>query len=164
MVPQANEDIKRRGGAAKDAVGDFVHRLRADRANRALRLVLLRKAGDNGDLYLAPADARHMILLLSTDGGNEMRVLAVRDGAMARDELSRLTVEINPVSGAVEVIDQSEVSANVVALPDRSGSAASCASTVDETCTVTPSPDVSAVEGVEPDFPVLSRTPLFARY
>ncbi|QDL73803.1 ATP-dependent helicase [Streptomyces malaysiensis subsp. malaysiensis] len=162
MAPQANEDIKRRGGAAKDAVGDFVHRLRADRANRALRLVLLREAGDNGDLYLAPADARHMILLLSTDGGNEMRVLAVRHGALARDELSRLTVEINPVSGAVEVIDQSEVSVNVVALPDRSRSAVSTASVVDATFAVTPSPSPSATEEVGPDPAEPSRTPLFA--
>ncbi len=116
---QAHADLERRDGAVADAVGDFVHRLRTDRTNRALRLSLLREAGDNGDLYLAHPDARCMVLLLSTDGGDEMRVLAVRDGARARDELARLTVEINPVSGAVEVVDQSEVSANVVALPDR---------------------------------------------
>src|SRR5690606_37574242 len=116
---QAHADLERRDGAVADAVGDFVHRLRADRTNRALRLALLREAGDNGDLYLAHPDTRCMVLLLSTDGGDEMRVLAVRDGARARDELARLTVEINPVSGAVEVVDQSEVSANVVALPDR---------------------------------------------
>ncbi len=116
---QAHADLERRDGAVADAVGNFVHRLRTDRTNRALRLSLLRAAGDNGDLYLAHPDARCMVLLLSTDGGDEMRVLAVRDGARARDELARLTVEINPVSGAVEVVDQSEVSANVVALPDR---------------------------------------------
>lgn len=116
---QAHADLERRDGAVADAVGDFVHRLRADRTNRALRLSPLREAGDNGDLYLAHPDTRCMVLLLSTDGGDEMRVLAVRDGARARDELARLTVEINPVSGAVEVVDQSEVSANVVALPDR---------------------------------------------
>lgn len=116
---QAHADLERRDGAVADAVGNFVHRLRTDRTNRALRLSLLREAGDNGDLYLAHPDARCMVLLLSTDGGDEMRVLAVRDGARARDELARLTVEINPVSGAVEVVDQSEVSANVVALPDR---------------------------------------------
>ncbi|CAL9562463.1 UvrD-helicase domain-containing protein [Streptomyces sp. enrichment culture] len=116
---QAHGDLERLGEAVADAVGDFVHRLRADRTNRALRLHLLRKAGDNGDLYLAHPDAHCMVLLLSTDGGDEMRVLAVRAGAQARDELTRLTVEINPVSGAVEVVDQSEVSANVVALADR---------------------------------------------
>ncbi|WP_432055852.1 UvrD-helicase domain-containing protein [Streptomyces sp. bgisy022] len=119
MSRQAHADLERRDGAVADAVGNFVHRLRTDRTNRALRLSLLRAAGDNGDLYLAHPDARCMVLLLSTDGGDEMRVLAVRDGARARDELARLTVEINPVSGAVEVVDQSEVSANVVALPDR---------------------------------------------
>ncbi|WP_164904726.1 UvrD-helicase domain-containing protein [Streptomyces cyaneus] len=119
MNRQAYGDLERRGGAVADAVGDFVHRLRTDRNNRALRLAFLRKAGDNGDLYLAHPDTNCMVLLLSTDGGDEMRVLAVRDGARARDELSRLTVEINPVSGAVEVVDQSEVSENVVALPDR---------------------------------------------
>ncbi|MER6616597.1 UvrD-helicase domain-containing protein [Streptomyces xantholiticus] len=119
MGLQAHEDIRRRGGAVGDAVATFVHRLRADRSNRALRRTFLRAAGDNGDLYLAYADTQSMVLLLSTDGGDEMRVLAVRDGALARDELTRLTVEINPVSGAIEVVDQSEVSANVVALPDR---------------------------------------------
>ncbi|WP_445396790.1 UvrD-helicase domain-containing protein [Streptomyces sp. LE64] len=121
---QAHEDIRRRGGAVGDEVAAFVHRLRADRTNRALRLSPLRAAGDNGDLYLAHAGTRCTILLLSTDGGDEMRVLAVREGDRAREELTRLTVEINPVSGAIEVVDQSEVSANVVALPDRTGTAA----------------------------------------
>ncbi|WP_330336850.1 hypothetical protein [Streptomyces sp. NBC_00557] len=60
-----------------------------------------------------------MVLLLPTDGGDVMQVLAVRDGARARDELARFTVEINPVSGGVEVVDQSEVSENVVPLGDR---------------------------------------------
>ncbi|MER6533408.1 UvrD-helicase domain-containing protein [Streptomyces sp900105755] len=119
MGRQAHADLERRSTAVADAVVDFVHRLRADRTNRALRLAFLRKAGDNGDLYLAHPDTHCMVLLLSTDEGDEMRVLAVRDGAQARAELTRLTVEINPVSGAVEVVDQSEVSANVVALTDR---------------------------------------------
>ncbi|MFD5457177.1 UvrD-helicase domain-containing protein [Streptomyces olivaceus] len=116
---QAHADLERRDGAVADAVGDFVHRLRADRTNRALRLSPLREAGDNGDLYLAHPDPRCMVLLLSTDRGDEMRVLAVRDGVRARDELARLTVEINPVSGAVEVVDQSEADATVVSLRDR---------------------------------------------
>ncbi len=116
---QAHADAERRGPAVAEAVTDFVQRLRADRNNRALRLSFLREAGDNGDLYLARADSHCMVLLLSTDGGDEMRILAVRDGARARDELARLTVEINPVSGGVEVVDQSEVSANVVALTER---------------------------------------------
>jgi superfamily I DNA/RNA helicase len=116
---QAHGDLERRDVAVADAVGDFVHRLRADRTNRALRLSPLRRAGDNGDLYLAHPDPRCMVLLLSTDGGDEMRVLAVRDGARARDELARLTVEINPVSGAVEVVDQSVADATVVSLRDR---------------------------------------------
>jgi superfamily I DNA/RNA helicase len=116
---QAHADLERLGTAVADSVGDFVHRLRADRTNRALRLHLLRGAGDNGDLYLAHPDTHSMVLLLSTDGGDEMRVLSVRAGARARDELARLTVEINLVSGAVEVVDQSEVGANVVALADR---------------------------------------------
>ncbi|MGW5086248.1 UvrD-helicase domain-containing protein [Streptomyces coelicoflavus] len=116
---QAHGDLERRDVAVADAVGDFVHRLRADRTNRALRLSPLRRAGDNADLYLAHPDPRCMVLLLSTDGGDEMRVLAVRDGARARDELARLTVEINPVSGAVEVVDQSVADATVVSLRDR---------------------------------------------
>lgn len=116
---QAHGDLEHRDPAVADAVGDFVQRLRDNRNNRALRLSFLRKAGDNGDLFLAHPDTHCMVLLLSTDGGDEMRVLAVRDGARARDELARLTVEINAVSGAVEVVDQSEVSENVVALPDR---------------------------------------------
>ncbi|MFG3214298.1 UvrD-helicase domain-containing protein [Streptomyces tendae] len=119
MDRQAHGDLERRDVAVADAVGDFVHRLRADRTNRALRLSPLRRAGDNGDLYLAHPDPRCMVLLLSTDGGDEMRVLAVRDGARARDELARLTVEINPVSGAVEVVDQSVADATVVSLRDR---------------------------------------------
>ncbi|MFG3131912.1 UvrD-helicase domain-containing protein [Streptomyces tendae] len=119
MDRQAHGDLERRDAAVADAVGDFVHRLRADRTNRALRLSPLRRAGDNGDLYLAHPDPRCMVLLLSTDGGDEMRVLAVRDGARARDELARLTVEINPVSGAVEVVDQSVADATVVSLRDR---------------------------------------------
>jgi superfamily I DNA/RNA helicase len=99
-----------------EAVTTFVQRLRTDRNNRALRLSFLREAGDNGDLHLARADSHCMVLLLSTDGGDEMQVLAVRDGARARDELARLTVEINPVSGGVEVVDQSVVGENVVPL------------------------------------------------
>ncbi|WP_407288167.1 UvrD-helicase domain-containing protein [Streptomyces sp. BP-8] len=123
MGLQAHEDIRRRGGAVADVVAIFVHRLRADRNNRALRRTFLRAAGDNGDLYLAYADTRCVVLLLSTDDGDEMRVLAVRDGPLASTELTRLTVEINPVSGAIEVVDQSEVSAQVVALPDRAEAA-----------------------------------------
>lgn len=119
VIRQAHADAERRGPAVAEAVTDFVQRLRADRNNRALRLSFLRQAGNNGDLYLARADGHCMVLLLSTDGGDEMRVLAVRDGARARDELTRLTVEINPISGGVEVVDQSEVSANVVALTER---------------------------------------------
>ncbi|MFD9433041.1 UvrD-helicase domain-containing protein [Streptomyces sp. NPDC060002] len=165
---QAHEDIRRRGGAVGDAVGTFVHRLRADRTNRALRRTFLRAAGDNGDLYLAHADTHCMVLLLSTDDGDEMRVLAVRDGALARDELARLTVEINPVSGAIEVVDQSEVSANVVALPDRAEASPEEApadeATPDGAATVA-SPDEPTAETDAPA-PITSslRTSLFARY
>ncbi|WP_127153406.1 3'-5' exonuclease [Streptomyces lydicus] len=155
---QAHGDLERRGGAVADAVGDFVHRLRADRTNRALRLSFLRAAGDNGDLHLAHADTRCMVLLLSTDAGDEMRVLAVRDGARARDELARLTVEINAVSGAVEVVDQSEVSANVVALLDRTEDQAS-----DEAGTPAPS-DTTTPETGPPPLTGSLRTPLFGRY
>jgi superfamily I DNA/RNA helicase len=91
-----------------------------------------------------------------------MRVLAVRDGVLARDELTRLTVEINPVSGAIEVVDQSEVSANVVALPDRSDAAPDEA-TPDEAAAAD-SPDAPAPEAVAPASTSSLRTPLFARY
>ncbi|MEU6181036.1 UvrD-helicase domain-containing protein [Streptomyces coeruleorubidus] len=161
MGLQAHEDIRRRGGAVGDAVATFVHRLRADRTNRALRRTFLRAAGDNGDLYLAHADTRCMVLLLSTDGGDEMRVLAVRDGVQARDELTRLTVEINPVSGAIEVVDQSEVSANVVALPDRSEAAPDEAMPEEAAAD---SPDAPAPEVIAPASTSSLRTPLFARY
>lgn len=126
---QAAADIARLGGAVKDAVGTFVSRLRADRNNKALSLSLLRAVGDGADLYLGRVDARCMALLLSTEGGDELQLLAVRGGAFARDELARLTVAINSESGAVEVIDQTEVAANVVALSERSesGAAASAA-------------------------------------
>ncbi|MGJ5897367.1 UvrD-helicase domain-containing protein [Streptomyces niveiscabiei] len=149
MSRQAHADVERLGGAESDAVGeavgDFVHRLRTDRDNKALRLSFLRKAGDNGDLYLAHPDTRCMALLLSADGGDEMRVLAVRAGARARDALARLTVEINEVSGDVEVVDQSEVSENVVALTDRAAE-----------------PQTPAAEEPAPTSNL--RTPLFAPY
>ncbi|MGO4751613.1 UvrD-helicase domain-containing protein, partial [Streptomyces sp. 2MCAF27] len=147
-----------------DAVGDFVHRLRADRTNRALRLSFLRAAGDNGDLYLAHADTRCMVLLLSTDGGDEMRVLAVRDGARARDELARLTVEINPVSGAVEVVDQSEVSANVVALADRTDTTPEGAESAPDDSRASALPGASTSEAAPPPSTSSLRPPLFAGY
>ncbi|MHA7960253.1 UvrD-helicase domain-containing protein [Streptomyces sp. L500] len=118
VTPQANEDIRRLDAATKNAVGDFVRRLRADRSNRALRLTFLREAGGNGRLFLAALDSSRMGLLLETEE-NRFSLLAVRVGATARDELARLTVEINAVSGGVELVDQSEVSANVVAMPTR---------------------------------------------
>ncbi|MYT16630.1 MULTISPECIES: ATP-dependent helicase [unclassified Streptomyces] len=158
MGRQAHGDLERRGGSVADAVGDFVHRLRADRTNRALRLSLLRAAGDNGDLYLAHADTRCMVLLLSTDDGDEMRLLAVRDGARARDELARLTVEINSVSGAVEVVDQSEVSANVVALLDRAEEH------VPDVAAAPAPPDATMPEAVPPTPAGSLHSPLFGRY
>ncbi|GAA1038386.1 UvrD-helicase domain-containing protein [Streptomyces murinus] len=118
VTPQANEDIRRLDAATKNAVGDFVRRLRADRSNRALRLTLLREAGGNGRLFLAALDGSRMGLLLETEE-NRFSLLAVRVGSSAREELTRLTVEINAVSGGVELVDQSEVSANVVAMPVR---------------------------------------------
>lgn len=118
VTPQANEDIRRLDAATKNAVGDFVRRLRADRSNRALRLTFLREAGGNGRLSLAEVDSSRMGLLLETEE-NRFSLLAVRTGPAARDELARLTVEINAVSGGVELVDQSEVSAQVVAMPAR---------------------------------------------
>ncbi|MFF4664213.1 UvrD-helicase domain-containing protein [Streptomyces sp. NPDC001282] len=152
---QAGADIARRGGAVRDAVGTFVRRLRADRHNKALSLTFLRAAGDDGDLYLARVDARCMVLLLSTEGGDELQLLAVRDGAFARDELSRLTVAINTVSGAVEVVDQSDVAANVVALSERSETAASAsaATAVPETSDAAPTASTSSL-----------RQPIFAAH
>lgn len=174
VEPQAHRDVERRSGTVADAVGDFVHRLRADRNNRALRLAYLRQAGDNGDLYLAHPDARCMVLLLSTDGGDEMQVLAVRDGARARDELARLTVEINPVSGAVEVVDQSEVSANVIALADRSASSESPEARPETVRSESPENGARPASASDADVPETAspgsadtstlRTPLFARY
>ncbi|MER5552344.1 UvrD-helicase domain-containing protein [Streptomyces sp. NPDC002793] len=122
VAPQAHEDMRRLGGGAKDAVGDFVHRLRADRTNRALRIKQLRTAGDNGQLSLAVLGGQHMALLLETEE-NRFTLLAVRHGERAPDRLARLTVAINTVSGAIEVVDQSEVSANVVALREPSSAA-----------------------------------------
>ncbi|MFF4716091.1 UvrD-helicase domain-containing protein [Streptomyces eurythermus] len=121
-TPQANEDIKRLAPSDKNAVGDFVRRLRADRSNRALRLTSLRDTGRNGRLFLARIDSRGMALLLETDE-NRFSLLAVRVGDTARDELARITVEINEVSGGVEIVDQSVVSREVVAFPLREGTA-----------------------------------------
>ncbi|MFG3141846.1 UvrD-helicase domain-containing protein [Streptomyces sp. NPDC048211] len=154
---QAGADITRRGGAVRDAVGTFVRRLRADRHNKALSLVFLRAAGDGADLHLGRADARCMVLLLSTEGGDEMQLLAVRDGSFARDELTRLTVAINPESGAVEVVDQSEATANVVALSTRS----------DTTPAKAPAPKVpalSATDGTPAASTSSLRRPLFASH
>ncbi|MEU5308772.1 UvrD-helicase domain-containing protein [Streptomyces sp. NPDC021562] len=119
-TPQANEDIKRLAPGDKNAVGDFVRRLRADRSNRALLLTSLRDTGRNGRLFLARIDSRGTALLLETDE-NRFSLLAVRVGDTARDELARITVEINEVSGGVELVDQSVVSREVVALPLREG-------------------------------------------
>ncbi|MFF3290665.1 3'-5' exonuclease [Streptomyces sp. NPDC003023] len=112
---QAHEDIRRIGHGVKEAVGDFVHRLRADRTNRALRISPLRPVGPDCRLSLAELAATHMVLLLETEE-NRFRLLAVRTGTHAHDALARLTVGINEVSGAVEVTDQSEAGATVVAL------------------------------------------------
>ncbi|WP_328788368.1 UvrD-helicase domain-containing protein [Streptomyces sp. NBC_00273] len=155
VAPQANEDIRRLDPATKNAVGDFVRRLRADRSNRALRLVPLREAGANGRLYLATLDGSRMGLFLETEE-NRFNLLAVRVGATARDELARLTVEINAVSGGVELVDQSEVSANVVALPvrpepDAGGHEEAPAASADGADGSVPSPRSLSV-------------PLFARY
>ncbi|MDI3402368.1 UvrD-helicase domain-containing protein [Streptomyces cavernicola] len=119
VSPQAHVDLRRLGHPAKDAVGDFVRRLRADRTNRALRLSELRTAGGNGRLFVGALDGQRMALLLETEK-NRFTVLAIREGALAHDELARLTVGINQISGGIELIDQAEVSANVVALPERS--------------------------------------------
>ncbi|MEU6931011.1 UvrD-helicase domain-containing protein [Streptomyces sp. NPDC046374] len=138
----------------KDAVGTFVSRLRADRNNKALSLTFLRAVGDGADLHLGRVDARCMVLLLSTEGGDELQLLAVRAGAFARDELTRLTVAINSESGAVEVVDQSEVAANVVALSERSETGARASEA--------PAP---AAEGEAPTaFTSSLRPPLFAAH
>ncbi|MFV6027777.1 UvrD-helicase domain-containing protein [Streptomyces sp. NPDC056264] len=150
-------------------MGDFVRRLRADRSNRALRLTLLREAGGNGRLFLAALDGSRMGLLLETEE-NRFSLLAVRVGPAARDELARLTVEINEVSGGVELVDQSEVSANVVAMPARpepgpEPGAAPEESPADET---TSSPTASpAGVGAASDSgsaPATLPVPLFARH
>ncbi|WEV24868.1 AAA family ATPase [Streptomyces sp. 71268] len=138
----------------KDAVGTFVSRLRADRNNKALSLSCLRTVGDGADLYLGRVDARCMVLLLSTEGGDELQLLAVRAGSFARNELTRLTVAINSESGAVEVVDQSEVAANVVALSERSESGAAASG-----------PPAPATEGDAPTASTSSlRPPLFAAH
>ncbi|MFJ3966800.1 UvrD-helicase domain-containing protein [Streptomyces parvus] len=169
VTPQANEDIRRLDAATKNAVGDFVRRLRADRSNRALRLAFLREAGGNGRLFLAALDGSRMGLLLETEE-NRFSLLAVRVGPAARDELARLTVEINAVSGGVEVVDQSEVSANVVAMPDRlvprpepgAGPEETPADGEADISPASPS-DVRAASAATPH-PAALPVPLFARY
>ncbi|MFD7944690.1 UvrD-helicase domain-containing protein [Streptomyces sp. NPDC059744] len=156
VSPQAHEDIRRLGRPAKEAVGDFVRRLRADRTNRALRLSSLRAAGDNGRLALATLQGERMALLLETEE-NRFTVLALREGTRAHDELARLTVEINEVSGGVELVDQSEVSANVVALPERP----------EAPVTLVPGSSTSGADGAPPAAEAPPRSlpvPLFARY
>ncbi|MEU4504788.1 ATP-dependent helicase [Streptomyces sp. NPDC024089] len=157
VTPQANEDIRRLDAATKNAVGDFVRRLRTDRSNRALRLVFLRETGGNGRLFLASLDGSRMGLLLETEE-NRFSLLAVRVGPAARDELARLTVEINAVSGGVELVDQSEVSAQVVAMPARPEP--------DPAPDAVPAEAPAAEEAASPSEPVPTTlpVPLFARY
>lgn len=118
VSPQAAQDARRLGQAAKDALGDFVRRLRADRTNAALRVTPLRSAGDNAQLGTAAVDGQRMALLLETEK-NRLTVLAVREGPHAHDELVRLTVAVNEVSGGIESVDQGEAIAKVIALPER---------------------------------------------
>ncbi|MEV6403818.1 ATP-dependent helicase [Streptomyces bobili] len=157
VTPQANEDIRRLDAATKNAVGDFVRRLRTDRSNRALRLVFLRETGGNGRLFLASLDGSRMGLLLETEE-NRFSLLAVRVGPAARDELARLTVEINAVSGGVELVDQSEVSAQVVAMPARPEP--------DPAPDAVPAEAPAAEEAASPSEPgpTALPVPLFARY
>ncbi|WP_161500859.1 UvrD-helicase domain-containing protein [Embleya scabrispora] len=145
VSPQAHEDLRRLGPAAKDAVGDFVRRLRADRNNRSLRMSPLRATGDNGRLILAVLGGQRMALLLETEA-NRLTVLALRQGTLARDELARITIDISPVSGGIELVDQSEASVNVLALPERANSSGA--------------PQTTAPQAPLHDLPV----PLFARH
>jgi superfamily I DNA/RNA helicase len=119
--PQTHQDLRRLPPGAKDALGDFVHRLRADRTNRALRLTPLRTAGDGGELYTASLGTAYAVLLLETER-DRFTVLAVREAGHA-GELPGLTVAVNPVSGAVEVVDRRAT--EVVRLPQRPRQAAS---------------------------------------
>ncbi|MFE3761237.1 UvrD-helicase domain-containing protein [Streptomyces sp. NPDC059104] len=154
VAPQAHEDIRRLDSGTKDAVGDFVRRLREDRSNRALRLSPLRAAGGNGQLSIAVLDSNRMALLLETEE-NRFTLLAVRTGGLARDELARLTVAINPVSGGVELVDQSEVSAQVVALPVRAAEPAPAAD---------PRASEPSHPAASPSPAVSLSVPLFARF
>ncbi|MGW6864631.1 UvrD-helicase domain-containing protein [Streptomyces sp. NPDC054901] len=120
VTPQVEKDLQRLGHQATNQVNDFVRRLREDRTNRSLRISPLRAAGSNGDLLLAPVPPRHAVLLLCTEG-SRFTVLAVREGEQAHEELTRLTVSINPVSGLPEAIDQVQASDTVLAFPSRPG-------------------------------------------
>ncbi|MFF4230372.1 UvrD-helicase domain-containing protein [Streptomyces sp. NPDC001820] len=116
--PQVQKDLRNLGHQATNQVNDFVRRLREDRTNRSLRLTPLRAAGANGDLLVAAVPPRHAVLLLQTEEAR-FTVLAVREGEQAYEELSRLTVSINPVSGLPEVVDQVRASDTVLAFPSR---------------------------------------------
>ncbi|MFZ3560805.1 UvrD-helicase domain-containing protein [Streptomyces sp. BH055] len=118
VSPQTGQDVRRLGGGAKDALGDFVRRLRADRANPSVRLRVLREAGDGAQLFTAVLDGGRMVLLLESED-NRFVVLALREGPQAHAELTRLSIEVNRVSGGIEVVDQAEVSANVVTFSER---------------------------------------------
>ncbi|GGX48078.1 UvrD-helicase domain-containing protein [Streptomyces noursei] len=119
VTAQVEKDLQRLGHQATNQVNDFVRRLREDRTNRSLRLTPLRAAGRNGDLLLAAVPPRHAVLLLRTEEAR-FTVLAARQGEQAHDELSRLTVSINPISGLVEVIDQARASDTVLTFLTRS--------------------------------------------
>lgn len=116
VTAQVEKDLQRLGYRATNQVNDFVRRLREDRTNRSLRLAPLRAAGPNGDLLLATVPPSHAALVLRTEE-SRFTVLAVREGAQAHEQLSRLTVSINPVSGLPEVVDQVWASDTVLAFP-----------------------------------------------
>ncbi|MGW3625692.1 UvrD-helicase domain-containing protein [Streptomyces sp. NPDC000880] len=118
VTPQVEKDLQRLGHQATNQVNDFVRRLREDRTNRSLRISPLRLAGTNGELLLAAVPPRHAVLLLRTEE-TRFTVLAVREGARAHEELTRLTVSINSVSGLLEAIDQVQASDTVLAFPSR---------------------------------------------
>ncbi|MFC8228415.1 UvrD-helicase domain-containing protein [Streptomyces sp. NPDC057287] len=160
VSPQAHEDIRRLGPAAKASLGDFARRLRADRTNRALRLTPLRAAGNNGRLSLATLQGDRMALLLETEE-NRFTVLALREGVHAHEELARLTVGINEVSGGVELIDRSEADATVVALPERVEPGPSPAG---DSESAVPAPGGGETPQDEATPPRVLRPPIFGRH
>ncbi|MFF2662065.1 UvrD-helicase domain-containing protein [Kitasatospora sp. NPDC058032] len=164
VSPQADADMRRLGRGARNAVLDFVRRVREDRTNRSLLLRPLRRVGSNGTLYTAVVDEQLMALLLETEG-THFAVLAIRYGPQVYEVLKGIQVEVNQVSGGIELIDPTQVTANVVILAEHSSKASDEASQVPQDAPArSGAVTLSSLASIEGQVPLRLPVPLFAKH